>query len=118
MLRSTHRAAVTQLDQRHAHSKILQSEAHDRHLSMLRDRFQNLVDNEYIRARDEGRRQVHAWAVEVNSNLFYGTGPFQNMATWQRPRVGAALQEAEHQFQPTRTQLEETKENTDGTVRP
>jgi hypothetical protein len=99
MLASTHRRTVGEIKAKH-------------------DETISALDNEYIRARDEGRRQVHAWAVEVNSNLFYGTGPFQNMATWQRPRVGAALQDAEHQFRPTRTQLEETKEITDGSVRP
>lgn len=69
----------------------------------LRDSYQGKVDAEYARARDEGQAQVHQWATEVNYNIFYGDHPWNGT---QCMRATAALQEAEHQFSPTRTQLE------------
>ena len=57
------------------------------------------VEAEYDRATAEGRAQVHHWAVEVNSNIFYGNYPWK--AT-QYPQTVAALQEAEAQFNPKR----------------
>lgn len=117
MLRRTHETFVDDLKQHHE-SLVQRLHVHfmDR-MQTLRDDFQDKVDTEYTRARDEGRRQVHAWAVEVNYNLFCGTSPFGNMQGTQRQRSAAALQDAEHQFAPTRTQLEAPKEITDGTVR-
>jgi len=55
------------------------------------------VEAEYDRATAEGRAQVHHWAVEVNSNIFYGNHPWRGT---QYQRTVAALQDAEAQFNP------------------
>lgn len=102
MLKRTHARAITA--EMNMHFDLRRND---------RDRYQILVDREYARARDEGRRQVHTWAVEVNSAVFYGQSPFSDMRGTQRPRLAAALQEAEAQFSPARTilEIETQKEN-------
>lgn len=103
MLKRTHARAITAMTNRHDLARILDDEQYYANLSTLRDSYQGLVDNEYHRARTEGQAQVHHWATEVNYNVFYGDHPWNGT---QRMRATAALQEAEHQFAPTRTQLE------------
>lgn len=110
MLVRNHRRTIREIAAGHDETISALERFHLRRVTGLVEQYQHKVDNEYVRARDEGQRQVHAWAVEVNANLFYGTSPFNNMTGTQTMRTRAALQDAEHQFRPTRTQLEETKE--------
>lgn len=106
MLRRTHNRALK-----------LEMQTHNRIVEMVSQRFQAKVDAEYNRAREEGQLQVHKWAVEANWNLFHGMSPFSNMQGTQRMRATAALQDAQRQFNPTRTQLDAHEENTDAPVR-
>lgn len=73
-----------------------------------RERYQKLVDAEYKRARDEGRAQVHRWAVDINFSIFHGFSPFEDTPRW---KAYPALQQTESEFNPTHTQLEADKEH-------
>ena len=118
MFKSTHTLVVEGIKQHHEDRMSELILAQIEQLRQLHEHFQGLVDAEYGRARQEGISQVHAWAREVNWNLFHGMPPFGNMSGTQRQRTTAALQDAEHQFSPTRTQLDAPRETTDATVRP
>lgn len=116
MLKSTHETVVAGI-KKHHEGQLQAVHVHFLgRLQELREDFQDKVDAEYHRARADGIGQVHRWAVEVNYNLFHGASPFNNMSGTQTMRARAALQDAEKQFDPTRTQLAEPKEITDGAV--
>ena len=99
--------------------QLAQARTEAYHLACLKQvtrEYQDKVNAEYYRARDEGRAQVHRWAVEVNHAVFMGQHPWEGT---QRQRVTSALQDAEYQFSPAHTQLEAPgsiiKEISDGT---
>lgn len=106
MRRSVHEATVAGINRLHSATiaSLIRADnmARDEVVRNLTTHFQGLVDAEYFRARDEGRAQVHRWAVEVNHAVFMGDHPWQGT---QRQRATTALQYAEQQFDPTRTQL-------------
>ena len=90
-----------------------EQERHNRDLSRTIDRqaafveflrmdYQDKVDDEYIRARDEGREQIRAWANAVQENLFYGNSPWP---TATNSRLRGALPGAAQEFSPKRTIL-------------
>jgi hypothetical protein len=79
---------------------------HDRQLRALKDyytarmdlqrsEYQDQVDSEYHRAYNEGRSQVHAFAVEVTYNLFH-----EGLNALSVPRFRQVLQELESHFNP------------------
>lgn len=103
MRRSDHVRMIEELQARCDRDLADMADVHQRYLAMLKDQYQAKVDAEYARARAEGIAQIHAWAVAVNYSIFQGQGDF---STRQRTWVRAALQDAEHQFKPSRTQLE------------
>lgn len=111
MLKVTHTLVVEALKSRHDRDIADQESVNRAYLDLLRAKYQIKVNQEYRRARDEGIGQVHAWAVQVNYAVFHGQGDF---TTLQRNWVQAALQDAERQFHPTRTQLEAPSATTQG----
>lgn len=100
MLRSTHESGIEEL-------KRFKNEQ----IQTLTDTYQGLVNAEYARARDAGRRQVRAWAVDKNYDLFLGQHPFQDMNGLERSHASSALQQAADEFNPARTKLEDHKED-------
>ena len=115
MTKTRHEQAIRALDKAHLREIAAMSDRQAAYVDFLRERYQDKVDAEFIRARKEGRQQVHAWATEANYNLFCGMSPFDNMNGSQRARAAAVLQDAEDQFAPARTILtSETLEITQG----
>jgi hypothetical protein len=100
--RSYHERMIRILKDQHDEAIVNQADTQQSYLWYLCDMWQEKVDVEYTRARDEGRRQVHAWAVAVNAGVFHGQGDF---TTQQRAWVQACLQDAEKQFSPRQTIL-------------
>jgi hypothetical protein len=100
--RSYHERMVKILKDQQDEAIVNMQETQQRYLEYLCDRWQLKVDEEYSRAREEGRRQVHGWAVAVNAGVFHGQGDF---TTQQRAWVMTCLQDAERQFSPRRTIL-------------
>lgn len=81
---------------------------HNRIVTDLIAEAQKAIDGEYARAVREGRAQIHAWSAEANWNLFHGLpSPFDNGGTRTKAQARAALQEAEHVFNPSKTDLKE-----------
>lgn len=70
---------------------------HEREVDLLT----KAVKNEHQRATQEGRAQVHNWAVDLNFTLF------DMNAQMAVGRMRAALQQAETIFQPRRLTLDD-----------
>jgi hypothetical protein len=100
--RSYHERMIRILKDQHDEAIADMSDVNRRYLAHVHDTWQAKTNAEYARARDEGRAQVHAWAVAVNAGVFHGQGDF---TTQQRAWVTACLQDAEKQFSPRRTAL-------------
>jgi hypothetical protein len=88
---------------------------HNRILADVIAEAQKVIDSEYERATRAGRAQVHAWAREDTWDLFHGGREFG-----EDPRRQAssnnALQRAEHEFAPERTNLKEALDATEATA--
>ena len=82
---------------------------HNREITILAERYQEAINREHARATREGQAQAHAWARDVNANLFYGSGGHPTIIA---ARERAALQQAEHMFHPARTDLKEVPDDT------
>lgn len=103
MSRSDHVHILEELQTRHDREMADREDLHRAYIDLTKAEYQIKVNVEYRRALDEGIAQIHAWAVQVNYGVFNGQGDF---STRQRTWVTAALQDAEKQFKPSRTQLE------------
>lgn len=73
---------------------IMTKAAHEAELRRIIDLMQSAVDREYIRATNDGKAKVHAWARDANYEIFQVSGGSAKAVAI------AAFQVAEHQFGP------------------
>lgn len=76
------------------------AQMHQAEINRLGDYYHGLIDAEYSRAYNEGRAQVHAFAVEVTYNLFN-----EGIDSLTVPKFRAVLQDLEKHFNPDKKTL-------------
>jgi hypothetical protein len=74
---------------------------HRQMVDEMLEAYQQVIDQEYVRAMHDCRAAVHAWAVEATAEFF------QIDMYRAKGAAVAAFQEAERMFAPNRTDVKE-----------